>query len=486
MSPEQKAEASRIVKELERRKIEERIRYFKPSKPDDPNPNFPELGCNDQYGFIHSTAKERWNFGGARSGKTEAAVVDAIMVCEGTHPVRSKKYPTPVYLRFISTSWEDGIEKIIIPKFQEMTVRNNLKGGRWDKAYHAGHRRLTWKNGSFVEFMTSEQRVDKHRGVKRHGIYLDEHHPKPYYDESCMRVLDFDGFIVGTMTPEEGITWEKDHVENPADGVDIEHRFFWTEKNPYLPVSAIEDIKNKIKVNPKLMAVKLHGEFISLYGAVYDQFKPELVIIPDFEIPSHWERHIIIDPHLNKFTAILWTAWSPDGEQILYRASKLKDTVPNIVKHIRVKSAGEKYELWIADESQGGDGINIHGKKSVIEQLNDLGLPFQGTNQVSDKAFQSGIEECRTMISPDPVSGKPNLKIFESLNTPVEHIDGRLTGSIFWEFNRYRFKKEQKSDEETFREKVATVDDDLLDCWRYDVVAGPVYAGGEVTVSGGF
>jgi hypothetical protein len=74
------------------------------------------------------------------------------------------------------------------------------------------------------------------------------------------------------------------------------------------------------------------------------------------------------------------------------------------------------------------------------------------------------------------------MKIFQSCDWGVRHLEGKRCGSIFWEFERYRFKKEQKSQEETYSEQVASVDDDLLDCVRYGVMAGQPTGGQPVTV----
>lgn len=58
---------------------EERLYDFSPTGPPD----------NDQVGFLYATNKERWAFGGNRSGKTEIVVADCILLCIGHHPVRS-------------------------------------------------------------------------------------------------------------------------------------------------------------------------------------------------------------------------------------------------------------------------------------------------------------------------------------------------------------------------------------------------------------
>ena len=226
--------------------------------------------------------------------------------------------------------------------------------------------------------------------------------------------------------------------------------------------------------DPLLRKAKLRGEFVALTGMVYSMYRPDLLMVQDFDIPANWSRVCIIDPHIRKFTAILWMAWSPDGDCVVYRTKKVKLTIEQLAQFLRAQSAGENIELWIGDEAMGGDGKNIWGEPSVLAGLQSHGIPVMPTNQSSDKSFKMGVEKVRDYLTPDAITDKPRLRIFESLNTPPEHIDGKLTGSIFWEFSKYRFKKEQKSDEETFSEKVATVDDDYLDDLRYGLMAGPL------------
>ncbi|MCK5346554.1 MAG: hypothetical protein KAR20_24260, partial [Candidatus Heimdallarchaeota archaeon] len=221
---------------------------------------------------------------------------------------------------------------------------------------------------------------------------------------------------------------------------------------------------------------------------VFPMFDKQLLLEPDFEIPAHWPRTFCIDPHLRKPTAMMWVAWDPkEGIPHVYRTAKVKKTVEELAKFIKVKSAGERIALYIGDEAMGGDGKNIYGEKSVLEGLNALGVPVIGTNQTQAKAFEIGINKIQDLMTPDPTllkEGKKvvGMKIFQSCDYGVEWIDGKRSGSFLWEIGRYRYKKEGKADEETYREHVATVDDDYIDCFRYIVMSGAVTSE-EVTTS---
>ncbi len=439
---------------MKRRTLEERIRTFSPTEPPD----------NDQLGFIMSPAKIRGVFGGNRSGKTEVGVADAIMFATGTHPIRSAIRKPPVYIRYCAPKWEDNIKAVIVKKFQQMVRRVDLLGGSWVTAWSEKARTLHFANGSIIRFFTYEQDVNVYGGDDIDAFYMDEHGAEKYYVENIARTIDRNGYGVLTMTPEAGITWEEDKIVVASErDKNIEFWHFTTYNNPHLSKEGIAELEKAI-TDDALREAKLLGRFVALSGLVYPQYNPNVHFIPDRDIPKEWPRTFAIDPHHRKDTAMLWGAWSPDGEVFFYRESKFSPRaggVPELAAHIRAKSAGDKIQLWIGDEAMGGDGLNIFGEKTVIEQLRAQGIPIQGTNQASDKTFEAGIFKIREMLTPDAVSGKPRIYVMRSC--PM----------LNKEFLRYQYKEETKADEQTFREQVRKVGDDLLDDARYIVMSGP-------------
>ena len=437
-----------------RRKREERIRYFEPQRP----PN------NDQYGFLHSTAITRAVFGGNRSGKTEIAVADAIMVALGTHPVRSAAHPPPVALRYCAPKWEDNVKDVVLRKFKEMVPRIELVDETWSGGWKEKARCLSFKNGTTIRFFTGEQDVDTYAGADLDGVYMDEHFHKRYYLENKARLVDRAGFMVLTLTPEKGLTWELEQiVEKSSYDPTIEYWFYSAEDNPHLSVEGLDELKKSID-DPALYETKIHGRFMALSGLVLPQWRRPIHFIPEFDIPDGWYRQFIIDPHHRKPCAMLWVAWDDDGNSYAYREAKHKPAeggITELAAKIRTLSAGERIAQWIGDEAMGGQELNVFGGKSVLEQLRGLGLPVVGTQQVSDKAFSAGISKLRTMMTPDPVTQKPRLYVTQACRGLCKEIE------------RYQYREETKLDEQTFREKVRTVDDDWIDCYRYGVMAEP-------------
>jgi len=402
------------------------------------------------------------------------------MFCTGSHPVRSKNRKPPVFVRFCAPSYEDSIKLVIIKKFKQMVIRADLKGGNWAKAWSEKGKTLTFKNGSTVNFKSGEQQVNKFAGDDLDACYQDEHLGKKYYNENKLRLADRAGYFVSSMTPEEGaISWEKKHIKKKKNKI-VDMFKFSIYGNPHISKQGIENVLATI-TDPRLLKVKMEGEFVALAGLVYEGWDENIHMIDSFEIPVDWPRVFCIDPHLKKPAALMWAAWHPEGKDLfVYRAMLLDRllTVPELKKLIRIKSAGETIQLWMGDEAQGGDGTNIYGNKSVIEELNDGddGLPIVGTNHASSKIFKAGVMKVRGMLRPDPITGKASLYCFKE-------YQGKSNWALNDEFDEYQFLPDTKADEATFRERVRLIDDDLLDDLRYIVMAGCPSHGGSVITS---
>ena len=412
---------------------------------------------------MYSPARIRAAFGGNRSGKTEAVVADAAWFAQGVHPVRSLLRKPPVFIRFMGPSWEDSVKAVILKKFRAMVPRGWLLGGEWSTAWREQSRTLHFANGSLIRFFSYEQDVNKLGGDDLDAGYLDEHAPYSHYLETLMRTVDRDGFVVLSMTWEEGITWELDEIvakEGPDNG-GIQTFTFTTFGNPHLSEKAIRNVESDIK-DERLKAAKLWGKPVALSGLVLPQFDRAIHVIPDREFPRHWHRQFIIDPHHRKATAMLWRVVDPEGTSFAIREAEFAPStggVKELANFIRTKCAGQRIDQWIIDEAMGGEGINVYGQESVAVQLNTLGIPVVGTNLEGDKAFDAGIQLMRTKLLPDPVTGKPTHYILESCD------------KLKLQYERYRYKRETKTDDESFREAVANVFDDLLTCDRYGMSA---------------
>lgn len=447
--------------------IQERLRKYQPQAPPD---------GNDQYGFHYSVADERWIFGGNRSGKTEAGVADAIWFAVGEHPVRSITRKPPVKIRHTAPKWREGIVGTILRKYKEMVPRDYLRGSSWSDAWSEKDHTLYYADrfGSFVNFKSCEEDLDTFGGVDLDMIHQDEHTPEAYYKENRARLTDRNGFLIATMTPELGVTWEEDHVLAPPDGLTVDHWFFDMMKNPYLDPEGVRKFIASIR-DESLLDVKLHGHFVPLTGRVIPQWNPDIHVIPDRPLHPDAYRVFCIDCHLKTPSAAMWAAWEPDDlfgtRVIVYRTAKKLYTVPEWKDYIRKKSAGEVINSWMGDETEREEtGANIYGKESIIAEFNK-GVDRLPIEQVEKGpgSFDAGIWKLRQWLGVDPVNHRCRVYVFESCRYQAELINGKPAFSLPDEMRRYSFKKEQKADEESLRENVRKVNDHLIDDLRYIV-----------------
>lgn len=483
MSEDEKAELMADLEEQDRRDQEERGRFFVPVSPSDPN-HFMDVcpQSNDQRGFIHSTADERWVFGGNRSGKTEVAVNDCNMFCLGTHPVRSLHRQPPVKVRMCGPTWRDSVSGVILEKFKEIVPRALLRGGDWRKAWSEKDHKLYYSNGSYVQFKSYEEDRSTYGGANLDAVYEDEASPRDIHEENSSRLADRDGYFVATMTPELGMTWQDDHVKNPPEGVTIEHWFFSMYGNPHLSAGGIK--KRVAKITDKRLAeAKIWGRFVPLQGLVIPQFDRAVTVIPDRPLHPSAYRVFCIDFHRKIPAAAMWAAWEPTDDLpnlIVYRTAKLKQDIPEWQKYIINESAGEKIQKWLGDEPDGSDAEDYSGELSALHQFRegDNKLPIM---QVSKSAgsFNASIFKLWEMFAADPISKQPRVFIFQSCDHPVELVDGKYHGSLPWELERWQFTSEKKADEENLRERVARVNDHYISDLRYIVNNQPTSLSGE-------
>jgi phage terminase large subunit-like protein len=104
------------------------------------------------------------------------------------------------------------MEGVVYQKLREWAPRAQLVGDSWSKAYDKQNRILRFKNGSWFQFMTYEQDLDKFGGAALHRIHYDEEPPESIRKECLMRLIDYGGEELFTMTPLMGMTWMFDAI----------------------------------------------------------------------------------------------------------------------------------------------------------------------------------------------------------------------------------------------------------------------------------
>ena len=369
-----------------------------------------------------------------------------------------------------------AMEKIHIPLLKRLLVRGELRGGSFDLAFSKYHTTLHFGNGSFIEFMSYEQGVDAFQGTSRHKVGHDEACPDVnIYRENMARLIDVGGQFVVGMTPTEGMTWEFEEIyeKSFAVGSDIAVFSGDMENNPYLPRSEVEAFKRGLSEDERKTRMK--GQFVALQGMIYPMFRKEpgvlQVLKDDFLVGTYYPVTIIIDPHEGKETAVGWYTIDRDGRMYVINEYRKVAQVSRVVADIINTCRLCRYrvvDVYI-DRAMGRKHNNLgESEQNYLEQFEEwfeyYGFPvdvYEAPN-VKD-SFWPGVQEMKIALTPDSLFGKPRFFVFPSC---IRHI---------WEFSHYRFKKSQVVDQESYRERVRNVDDDLVTCARYYVMLHPEY-----------
>lgn len=306
--------------------------------------------------FHSSESKAKLYIGGNRSGKTTGGVVEDIWWLTGRHPYRPTP-PPPVRGRVVSVDFLNGVEKIVRPEVARWIPPSDLLGGSWSTAYNKELRTLTLENGSFLEFMSYDQELEKFAGTSRHFIHFDEEPPNDVWMENKARLIDTNGSWWMTMTPVEGMEWIYDDVYLPgktdptASGITVVE-VDMTE-NPYLSADVVDSFIAGLSEDDKKIRVK--GEFVKRGGLVYPMFSEKIHVIDPIGTPPYeWEWFASMDHGLNNPTAWLWHAVSPDNRVVTfaehYESQQLINYHAERVHEIN-KKHGRAPDVYIGDPS---------------------------------------------------------------------------------------------------------------------------------------
>ena len=166
-----------------------------------------------QLKFHKCTKKNRWVFGGNRTGKTECGAVEVVYLARGIHPYKENKQSTSGWVVSLSTQVQRDVaqQKILYYLNPEWIEEVVMLSGRKDSLSNGVIDYIVIKNifGGFsrIGFKSCDQGREKFQGTSLDYVWFDEEPPYDIYLECKMRVIDKGGLLFGTMTPLNGLTW---------------------------------------------------------------------------------------------------------------------------------------------------------------------------------------------------------------------------------------------------------------------------------------
>ncbi|MDE6210599.1 MAG: terminase family protein, partial [Clostridia bacterium] len=183
-----------IEKEQMRRKAGDKLARY----------NTGEKVHQKQIDFHKCLKRNRWVFGGNRSGKTECGAVEAVWWARGIHPYRLNRKNVSGWIvslsyevqrevaqsKFLSYLNPDWIEDVVMLSGKKGSAEYGIIDYVLIKNVFGGT--------SKVAFKSCDQGREKFQGASLDFVWFDEEPPKDVYDECRMRVIDRVGEVWGT------------------------------------------------------------------------------------------------------------------------------------------------------------------------------------------------------------------------------------------------------------------------------------------------
>lgn len=324
--------------------------------------------------FHKSTKVGRILRGGNRSGKSVAGTVEGVWRATGRHPYQ-RTHEIPTRGRIVTVDKDAGIKQIILPLLKQWTPPSELVNGSFEDSYSNADKVMTFRNGSTIDLKTHQQEVESFAGVPRHWIHFDEEPPKAIFDECRLRLIDYAGCWLMTMTPVQGQDWIFDRFINTSnknvDVFDVD-----ISDNPHLNKKALEILDDDLDDDEK--KVRRQGLFVPKGGLILKEFDSQKHVIHGLDKPPRsWNVFCSIDHGFNVQTAILWHAVSPKGEVVTFREHYKSEWV--ISQHVeRIKQInseiGREPQIYMGDPSMS-QRSGITGT-SALAEYRRLGIPL--------------------------------------------------------------------------------------------------------------
>ena len=388
-----------------------------------------------QLEFHKCEKRNRWVFGGNRSGKTECGAVETVWFARGIHPYRKNMSSVKIWVVSLTRQVQRDVaqEKVLNYLNPMWIVDIVMESGKKGSPESGVIDYILVENVvgglSKIGFKSCDQGREKFQGASLNFVWFDEEPPEDIYRECRMRVLDTCGEIFGTMTPLKGLTWVYNEIYlNEKNNPDIWCIHMEWADNPFLNVDEVKQISESLSFEE--LESRRFGKFIGNGGAVYSEFDESTHVIEPFDVPIEWYDNISIDPGLNNPLSAHWYAVDYDGNvfviaehyeakrDIVYHANCIKDISKKLNWHTH--SNGMIGALIDSAASQR----TLASNKSVVELFYDNGILV---NPKVDKNLFSGISRVRSFLMNGEKQAK--LFIFKNCVNLIREIKGYYWGN---------------------------------------------------------
>lgn len=388
-----------------------------------------------QIAFHRCKKRNRWVFGGNRSGKTECGAAETVYLARGTHPYRKNK--PNVFGWVVSPTAQvqrDVAQKKVLHYLRPDWIADIvMTSGRKDSPQTGVIDQIVVKNvfggTSVIGFKSFDQGREKFQGSSLDFVWFDEEPPKEIYEECLMRVIDKRGDIFGTMTPLKGLTFLYEEIYlNRKNNPEIWYEFMEWADNPYLSPKEIKLMESTLDEST-LQSRKL-GRFCTREGLVYPEFDERVHVVQPFPVPPEWQDNISIDPGLKNPLSAHW--YAVDYDDNVYVIAEHYAAGKDIDYHAQAIHAMSESLGWKRDGKGRVSALidsaaqqrTLASQKSVAELFYERDIL---ANPRVEKDLFSGISRVKSYLNRG--NGLPDLYIFSSCPNLIREIKSYFWGS---------------------------------------------------------
>lgn len=412
--------------------------------------------------------KARLYIGGNRSGKSLGSTIEGIYWVTKTHPFR-KMPDEPIRGRVVAVDFLNGVDKIILPLWKQWLPKKYLINGSWEDSYSRERHVLTLNNGSFVEFMSQDQDLDKFAGSSRHFIHFDEECPKSVWQECLARLIDTDGDWWMSQTPVQGMEWILEDVYIPAqEGTkDIGIVEATMDDNPTLSREAIARYMESL--TPEEQLIRRNGQYVHLGGSVFPEFSPLTHCIPKGQFKPTSKHRIVrtMDSGFTNPTVWLWMAVDKDGTIIVFHEyHKARENVDYHSKEVNARTKQilreSGAELYLTTGDPAIKQTKEHTGTSIQQEYAKHGIYIAVDQIPNDRRI--GLERIQQYMKVNPKTNKPYLMFTDDCPELIAEIP-----KLKWKKHASPKVAEMKNKLEEIRDK----DNHCYDALKYAMTFMP-------------
>lgn len=438
--------------------LEQAIEELKRRKREDPLKNVYTPHQHQETGH-GSRANITLVVGGNRTGKTYMAVAEALLYVLGRSAyAETPDAPNTVWYTVPTSS---VFEDAVLPVMEELVPWNKVE------SYDKRSKRFKFTNGSTLVIKTTDQTQKRLVGAAVDLVVCDEPVPKGIFRELKARTIDTGGRVLMVLTPvgdkADRWMWIRDDVYIPWEtgerkDIDVIHMPIVDEEgNPNVPHISKEQIEQMRRdyPDPQVRAARMHGEFISRAGLVFQSFDSGIHEIPRFEVPDNYHQYLVCDPQYHRFAVLLF-AVDENGNRIVTNEYFSQDEPLS-------KRARRIHAMVGPKENDIPMYVDYANPQDVVElnyHFNQIGADIGAVELPFNKRVEKMILRTHSMLEPSPdrvyperamdgkeVYGAPRLMFFNDLESTWEH-DGQImrTSRLIWEMKRLVWGNKNKPD----------------------------------------